>query len=196
MGQHRERFARVGRSVTKSKRLLLLTRVLGKLGGEVLLSVSDSLHRGQGDIELAIAEGADSNGRDCSQPFEHPQSAFFHGQNRAIAVVESATLLYIRLFCLVLIGSHVNLPVDDSWMTREVFLRQVWSRGGASVDGGRTRLQFVFDYAAIDKFGVARDVPLRAVHSGATTPVRHSKRIKGVIVLNDGWPVVVDRIAK
>jgi len=103
---------------------------------------------------------------------------------------------YAGSLSLVLIGSHVNLPVDDSWMTREVFLRQVWSGGRASVDGGRTRLQFVFELATIDKFRIARDVPVRSVHSGAAIPVRHSKRVKGVIVLHDGWPVVVDRIAQ
>jgi len=52
--------------------------MFGKLSRKARLSVLDPLHRGQGDGELAIAESADSNSRDCSQPFEHPKSAFFH----------------------------------------------------------------------------------------------------------------------
>ena len=43
MGQHRERFARVGRSVRKSKRLFLLARVLGKLGRKALLDCPATL---------------------------------------------------------------------------------------------------------------------------------------------------------
>jgi hypothetical protein len=51
----------------------------------------------------------------------------------------SKCLRYFRsLLPLVLIGSHVNLPADDSATTRKVPLRQVWSGGRASVDGGRT----------------------------------------------------------
>ena len=54
--------------------------MFGELEPETLLCVSNPLHGGQRNLELAIAKGADSNGGNLTNPFHHPKIAFWHGQ--------------------------------------------------------------------------------------------------------------------
>jgi hypothetical protein len=52
--------------------------VLGKLDAKTFLRIGNPLHRSHGNLELTIAESADSDSRDYAEPFEHPKSTLFH----------------------------------------------------------------------------------------------------------------------
>jgi hypothetical protein len=54
--------------------------VFGELKPETLLCVRNPLHSRHRDLELAIANGADSNGGNLTKPFHHSKIAFRHGQ--------------------------------------------------------------------------------------------------------------------
>ena len=67
--------------VGKSKRLLFSALMLIKLKLERLLRIRNPLDRGHGNLELKIANSADSDSRNGSEPLEHPQSPLFHSQS-------------------------------------------------------------------------------------------------------------------
>jgi hypothetical protein len=62
-------------------RILALAFVPGKLKPESFLRVRNPRDRGHGNRELAIAKSADSDSRDCAEPFDHPQITFSHRQS-------------------------------------------------------------------------------------------------------------------
>jgi hypothetical protein len=53
--------------------------VFSELESETFLCIRNPLHGGQRHLELAIADGADSNGGDLTEPFDHSKIAFRHG---------------------------------------------------------------------------------------------------------------------
>ena len=58
--------------------LIRLALVFGELEPETLLCVRNSLHRSQRNLELAIAEGTDSNGGNLTKPLDSSKIAFRH----------------------------------------------------------------------------------------------------------------------
>jgi hypothetical protein len=82
--------------------LVALAFVFGKLEPETLLCVRNPLHQGQRNFELAIADGANSNGGHLTQPLQHSKIAFRHGQPltaflTALTVLREAFFLVARL---------------------------------------------------------------------------------------------------
>jgi hypothetical protein len=67
--------------VRKSRLLVLFALMLIKLKLETLLRVRNPLDGGHGDLELKIANSADSDSRHGSEPLEHPKSPIFHSQS-------------------------------------------------------------------------------------------------------------------
>jgi hypothetical protein len=62
---------------THSDDFVALAFVFGELKPETLLCVRNPLH-GERNLELAIANGADCNGRNLTKPFDDSEVAFWH----------------------------------------------------------------------------------------------------------------------
>jgi hypothetical protein len=82
--------------------LVALAFVFGKLNPETLLCVRNPVHGGRRNLELAIAEGADANGGNLTQPLQHSKIAFRHAQPltallTALTVLREAPFLAARL---------------------------------------------------------------------------------------------------
>jgi hypothetical protein len=77
----------------KSKPLLFFALMLIKLNLERLLRVRNPLDGGHGNLELKIANSADSDSRHGSEPFEHPKSPLFHSQIFSQQSTQGARLL-------------------------------------------------------------------------------------------------------
>jgi hypothetical protein len=71
--------------------------VFSKLEPETLSCVRNLLHGGRRNLELAIAEGADANGGNLTQPLQHSKIAFRHGQPLT-ALLTALTILREALF--------------------------------------------------------------------------------------------------
>lgn len=73
----REDFSVSGRCICRCH--IALTFVFGKLDSETLLCVRNPLHGGQRNLELSIAQSADANSGNLTEPFDDSKIAFQHG---------------------------------------------------------------------------------------------------------------------
>lgn len=60
------------------RRRLALALVLSELYPQAFLGVRNSLHGGHRNLEFPIANSANSDSGNLTDPFNHPQTAFWH----------------------------------------------------------------------------------------------------------------------